>query len=126
MKTSLFNAVLDTLPKNMALEFGIDIVGIHMDEPQLWAKALKFLEFGTEQHLVCLLAILRQTNYTLRHSENEVHEFYKCLNERCLNEKNNYGLSEERIAEYRKFLHENWTDWSKLKKWLLESTPVQR
>jgi hypothetical protein len=77
MKTSLFNAVLDNLPKQMALEFGIDVVGIHMDEPQLWAKALKFLEFGTEQHLVCLLAILRQTNYTLRHSENEVHEFYK-------------------------------------------------
>jgi hypothetical protein len=50
----------------------------------------------------------------------------KSLNERCLNEKNDYGLSEERIAEYRKFLHENWTDWSKLKKWLLESTPVKK
>ena len=106
----------------------MDLLNFHSDEPQLWQKFLKHFDFPTEQRLLISISILRLTNYLVKHSSGDVLKFYESLSEEA-NEileryKSEKDLSEDQIVFYRKFLHEKWSKWDELKKWLLTTSYI--
>jgi hypothetical protein len=75
-KTSLYNAILDHIHDKRALEFCIDILSHHTEEPQLWQKLISYMTDGSAQKLVCAITIVRLSRYLIRHCDTFVLDYY--------------------------------------------------
>ena len=140
-KSSALFCLLEHCP-GAKLENFIDILKIHNEEPQIWAKIEKYLIHDSDQRLGAILNVIgnvvthnRQPNWpshnkyytTLlqlsgwlsRHSLNSVNLFYSNLNKKYILILKQQFKNEENIILIKKLIYEKRNNWNELKQWLL-------
>jgi len=123
-KTSVYHCMITWLDKNvLQLEDVIDILSLHSDDPNVWSKLIKLIDVESDQYVGFVLTIVRLCSWLMRHSENEICEYYGKLKgeyAKILDEWEENSEFEERKIRIKKILHDNWSKWPDMKAWLLE------